>query len=79
MVNAGIDEGDYVVVRKQDTAEVGQIIVARVDDKTSLKRYYLDPQRKKIILHPENESYEDQTFDEVDIQGIAKMVIKALH
>lgn len=79
MIGAGIEDGDYVVIRQQNTAEEGQIVAARVDDQTTLKRYHLDTENKRIILHSENELFADQFFDDVEIQGIAKMVIKSLH
>ncbi len=78
MVGAGICNGDFVLVRRQEYADDGQIVVARLDDDTTLKRLYRDDINKKIILHPENESYPNQLFDYVDIQGIAVKVIKNL-
>ena len=78
MVNAGIDNGDLVVVRQQETAEQGQIVVALVDNEATLKRYYLDRRRKKIRLHPENDKMEDMYYSSVAIQGVAVKVIKDL-
>ena len=79
MIDAGIEEGDYVVVRKQNTAEEGQIVVALVNDgECTLKRYYLDKRKEKVRLHPENPEMEDLFFPNVDIQGVAVKVIKNL-
>ena len=75
MKNAGINDGDYVIVRKQDSAEVGQIVVALIDDEATLKRYYLDNERQQVRLHPENDKYEDMYFDNIIIQGVAVKVI----
>ena len=75
MINAGINDGDYVIVRKQDSAEVGQIVVALIDDEATLKRYYLDNERQQVRLHPENDKYEDMYFDNIIIQGVAVKVI----
>ena len=75
MKNAGINDGDYVIVRKQDSAEVGQIVVALVEDEATLKRYYLDNERQQVRLHPENDKYEDMYFDNIIIQGVAVKVI----
>ena len=48
MVNAGIENGDYVVVRQQPSADEGQIVVAMVDDcECTLKRYYKDNKKLK--------------------------------
>lgn len=79
MINAGIDDGDLVVVRQQETADEGQIVVALVDSETTLKRYYLDAEHKRIRLHPENDSMKDMFFKHIDIQGIAVKVIKNLY
>lgn len=78
MINAGIQDGDLVVVRQQETAEEGQIIVALIDGEATLKRYYIDKRRKKIRLHPENDEMEDMFFSSIQIQGIAVKVIKDL-
>lgn len=79
MINAGIESGDYVVVRQQQTAEEGQIVVALVNDgECTLKRYYQDRKHKQIRLHPENDKMEDMYFDNIEIQGIAVKVIKNL-
>ncbi len=79
MINADISDGDLVLVHRQETAEEGQIIVALIDNETTLKRFYKDGKRKKIILRPENDSMEDMLFDCVNIQGVAVKVIKDLH
>lgn len=76
MINANIDEGDFVIVKQQNMAEEGQIVVALIDDAATLKRYYIDRKKRKIRLHPENDEMEDMFFDKVDIQGVVKKVIK---
>ena len=79
MINAGIEDGDYVVIRQQPSAEEGQIVVAMVEDgEATLKRYYKDKRRKKVRLHPENDEMEDMFFDSIEIQGVAVKVIKNL-
>ena len=42
MVEAGILDGDYVIIRRQETAEDGDIVVALIDDESTLKRFYRD-------------------------------------
>lgn len=74
MIDVGIERGDLVVVRKQNTASDGDIIVAMVDGATTLKRYYKEG--NKIILHPENETMEDIIVDHCEIQGILISCIK---
>lgn len=76
MINSGIDNGDLVIVRKQETANEGQIIVALLENETTLKRYFRDDERKQICLHPENNNMMDMYYENVDIQGIAIKVIK---
>lgn len=78
MIEAGIDSGDYVVVKKQGTAEAGQIVVALVDEEATLKRYYPEPERHRIRLHPENEQMDDIYVSECIIQGVAVNVIKSI-
>lgn len=68
MTGYGIHEGDLVVIRKQNYAEDGEIVVALVDGKNTLKRLYHNA--KKIVLHPENESMTDIVVKECDIQGV---------
>ena len=78
MINAGIDDGDLILIRQQNTADDGEIVVARVEDDTTLKRIYHDKDRKLIVLRSENDSYSDQEFSEVEVQGVATMVFKQL-
>lgn len=76
MVEAGIGHGDLVIVRQQNAAETGDIVVALLDDEATLKRYYPEPENKRIRLHPENASMSDIYVDKCDIQGVAVKVIK---
>ena len=55
MADAGIHEGDTVVVEKRATANVGDIVVAIVDNEFTLKR--LDREKGQIVLRPENKAY----------------------
>lgn len=78
MVEAGIDDGDLVLVRQQETAEYNDIVVALVDNEVTLKRYRPDPANRRIILHPENKRIKDIIVDGCQIQGVAIKVIKDL-
>lgn len=78
MIEAGIDDGDLVVIREQDVAEEGEIVVALVDNEATLKRFYKDDENERIILHPENHKMEDIYVDNCKIQGVAVKVIKDL-
>jgi repressor LexA len=61
MINAGIFDNDIVIVQKQKIASRGEIIVAIIGDEATVKRYY--PEKNKIILHPENELFDDIIID----------------
>ena len=76
MTEAGIDDGDLVVIREQNTAEVGQIVVALVDDEATLKRFFHEGDR--IRLHPENPRMKDIFVTDCRIQGVAVKVIHDL-
>ena len=76
MIDIGINDGDYVIIRKQESAEEGQIIVALIDNEATLKRYYIDKKKRKVRLHPKNKNMEDMYFDSVVVQGVAVKVIK---
>ncbi|MBO5313411.1 MAG: repressor LexA [Clostridia bacterium] len=78
MIEAGIDDGDLVVVRQQNHASRGDIIVALADGKSTLKRYFPEPEGKRIRLHPENSDMDDIYVKELYIQGVATKVIKDL-
>ena len=78
MINANISDGDFVIIRQQEQAEEGQIVVALINDEATLKRFYLEKNTKRIKLHPENEKMRDMFFDNIIIQGVAIKVIKDL-
>ena len=76
MINAGIYDKDVIIVKKQNYAENGEIVVALVDDSATVKRFYLE--KDKIILHPENDEMEDLIFDDAKILGIVKGLYRKL-
>ena len=78
MINADIGDGDLVLVRQQNTAEPGQIVVALIDDEATLKRFYPEPENQRIRLHPENETMEDIYVENCLVQGVAVKVLKDL-
>ena len=78
MIEAGIEDGDLVLVRHQSTADAGQIVVALMDDEATLKRYYPEPEKRQIRLHPENRTMQDIIVDDCIIQGVAVKVLKDL-
>ena len=78
MIEAGIDDGDLVLIRQSSTADPGQIVVALMEEEATLKRYYPEPQYNRIRLHPENREMMDIYVDECIIQGVAVKVLKDL-
>ena len=67
MINIGMFDGDKIVVRKQQTADNGDIVVALVDDSATVKRFF--KRNGDIILHPENDDMQDFVFKDVQILG----------
>ncbi len=74
MVNAGILSGDKVVVRPQQTADDGQIVVARIDDEATVKR--LRRKNGEVWLMPENENYEPIDGTNAELIGVVRGVIR---
>jgi len=67
MIEAGILDGDYLIVREQSDASNGEIIVAMLENETTVKRYYKRDQY--IELRPENSSMQPIISSEVTILG----------
>jgi repressor LexA len=79
MIEAGILDGDYVIIKKGDTANSGEIVVALVGEEATLKRL-----RKKggsIALEAANPKYETRIFgpDQVEVQGKLVGLIRRYH
>ena len=67
MINAGIFEGDYVVVRPQDTATDGEIVVALVGEEATVKRFYREDDH--VRLQPENDALAPILSRDVKVLG----------
>ena len=68
MIEAHITDGDFVVIRPQQTARNGDIVVAQVEENAvTLKRFFKEKDR--IRLQPANDQYPPQFYDDVRIQG----------
>ena len=74
MIGAGILDGDKVVVRPQNAADDGQIVVARLEDEATVKR--LLRRDGKIVLMPENPAYPPIDGTEAEIIGLVKAVVR---
>ena len=79
MINIGINDGDIVIIRKQSTAENGQVVVALIPDEyggemtATLKRFYKE--RGRYRLQPENDTMKDIYVKSLEILGIAVKTI----
>lgn len=79
MINAGIEDGDLVIIKQQSEARTGQIVVALDEDgQNTLKRLEYNSKLGRYYLHPENEDYDDIYPEEIVIQGVAVKVLKDL-
>ncbi len=76
MIDAGINNGDYVVVKEQPTANNGDIVVALIDDSATVKRFYKE--KDHIRLQPENTSMEPILTKDCSIAGKVVAVFRRL-
>ena len=67
MINVGIYDGDKILVKKQNTARNGEIVVALVDDSATIKTFYKEDGYYR--LQPENDTMDPIYVDEVVILG----------
>ena len=67
MINAGIFDGDKIIVEQCETAQNGEIVVALVDDSATVKRFYREDGHYR--LQPENDSMDPIIVEHVEIQG----------
>lgn len=67
MINAGIFDGDQVLVQKQPTAENGEIVVALIEDSATVKTFYKEADH--IRLQPENDAYDPIILPDCTILG----------
>ena len=74
MINAAILPDDLVIVRPQQSADDGQIVVARIGDEATVKR--LRRRSGEVWLMPENENYEPIDGSEAEIIGVVKAVVR---
>ncbi len=80
MINAGINDGDTIIIKKSEQANDGDIVVALVDgEEVTLKR--LKRKDGNVILIPENDEYSEQIYtpDQVRIQGKLASLIRTYH
>lgn len=78
MIDAGIEDGDDILIRQQNVANEGDIVVAYIDGETTIKRIHFDDANQLVVLLPENDQYEPQAYKQIEIQGVAVKVMKSL-
>jgi repressor LexA len=77
MVDAGILDGDFVVVRRQQDARNGEIVVALMgDEDATVKRFFRE--KGRVRLQPENSSMEPMYPDQVQVLGVVRAVLRRL-
>lgn len=76
MVEIGINDGDYVVVKEQPVANNGDIVVALIEDGATIKRFYKE--KDHIRLEPENASMEPLIVKECSIAGTVVAVFRRI-
>ncbi|MBQ6410863.1 MAG: transcriptional repressor LexA, partial [Atopobiaceae bacterium] len=76
MINAGIFDGDYIVVKEQSDAHNGEIVVALVDDSATVKTFYRE--RYRVRLQPENDSMEPIYVKNPVILGRVTALIRSI-
>ncbi len=79
MIDEHICDGDVVVIKKQETADNGQIVVALLEDETATLKTYRRLKNGKVMLIPANSSMKPMTLDEVTVQGRLIGVIREMH
>ena len=83
MINIGVKPGDILYIKRQDTADDGEVVVALITDEVgeryaTLKRFYRDVVNRRYILRPENDDMDDIVVDEVTIIGVARGLFRSL-
>jgi repressor LexA len=73
MIEAGIFDGDYVVVRQQPDAEAGDTVIAGIPGEEATVKTFVK-RRNKIVLRPENSTMEEMVFDPADVTIYGKVV-----
>lgn len=77
MIEAGILDKDFILVRQQETARNGEIVVAMIDDEATVKRFFKE--RNLVRLQPENSSMEPIYSQDVTILGKVIGVFRLVH
>ena len=77
MIDDGILDGDYIIIKKNNIANAGDLVIAIINGEATLKRFYLGS--NGIELHPRNKKYEIiyvNEYDDFQIQGLVQGVFR---
>ena len=77
MIDAQIADGDYVVVRKQASAQTGQMVVARTHDGEATLKYWF-PEANQIRLQPANANMQPIYVKDAEVVGVVVGVVRNL-
>jgi repressor LexA len=77
MIEAGILDGDLVVVRQQQTADNGEIVVALLGEEATVKRYYKE--KNRVRLQPENQALEPIYTNDLQLLGKVTGLLRKIH
>ena len=76
MIEAGIFDKDFVIVKQQSSASNGDVVIAMIDDSATVKTFYKE--KSHIRLQPENQALDPIIVDDVSILGIVKGVFRKM-
>ena len=78
MIDAGIFDGDYVIIQQQKTVQNGEIVAALIDgEEATVKRFFRT--KNRVILRPENKSMSDMEFEDgIDVLGVVRGVFRKI-
>lgn len=79
MIEAGIDDGDLLIVQRKSSPDNGEIAVVLHDERVVLKRFYRLATEEKYLLQPENAEYSPIIVDDCEVLGVAIKVIKNIY
>jgi SOS regulatory protein LexA len=79
MIDAHICDRDIVVIKRQDIANDGEIVVALLEDGSATLKTYRRLKNGKVMLIPANPTMKPMTLDEVTIQGIVVGLMRDMH
>ena len=78
MIEAHIDDGDYVIVRKAVTATPGDMVVALIDDEATLKYWHPEPEQQRIRLQPANAAMSPIYVSNAKVIGVVVGVVRKM-